>query len=90
MSGAILPLPNTLPWHCAQLKHKGNFVHGCLSNICCVGPSHHCMARPWVADEGDALQIWRVAANILNKSRTADKRWSTRLGIVKGSNNSSL
>jgi hypothetical protein len=25
------------------------------------------MARPQVADRGDCLQIWRVAANILNK-----------------------
>jgi hypothetical protein len=34
----------------------------------------HCMARPQVADGGDGLQIWRVAANILNKqSRTIDK-----------------
>jgi hypothetical protein len=41
------------------------------------------MARPQVAD-GDGLQIWRVAANILNKqSRTADK------GVGRGANNSS-
>jgi predicted nuclease with TOPRIM domain len=34
---------------------------------------HHCMARPQVADGGDGLQIWRVAANVLNKeSRTAE------------------
>jgi hypothetical protein len=34
------------------------------------------MARPQVADGEDGLQIWRVAANILNKqSRTADKGW---------------
>jgi hypothetical protein len=43
------------------------------------------MARPQVADGGDGLQIWRVAANILNKqSRTADKRWSSSLGLVVG------
>jgi uncharacterized membrane protein len=35
---------------------------------------HHGMARPQVADGGDALHLWRAAANILNKqSRTADK-----------------
>jgi hypothetical protein len=35
-------------------------------------------ARPRVADGGDGLQIWRVAANILNKqSRTADEGWSS-------------
>jgi hypothetical protein len=29
------------------------------------------MARPQVADGGDGFQIWRVAANVLNKqSRT--------------------
>jgi hypothetical protein len=28
---------------------------------------HHGMARPQVADGGDGLQIWRVAANMLNK-----------------------
>jgi hypothetical protein len=30
---------------------------------------HHDMARPRVADRGDGLQIWTVAANILNKHR---------------------
>jgi hypothetical protein len=30
-----------------------------------VGPCHHDMARPHVADEGDGLQIWTVAANLL-------------------------
>jgi hypothetical protein len=44
-------------------------------------PCHHGMARPQVAGGGDALQVWRVAANILNKqSSTADKRWSSSLG----------
>jgi hypothetical protein len=39
---------------------------------------HHGMARPQVADGGDSLQIWRVAANVLNKqSHTADKEWSS-------------
>jgi hypothetical protein len=28
-------------------------------------PCHHGMARPQVADGGVGLQIWRVAANIL-------------------------
>jgi hypothetical protein len=27
------------------------------------------MPRPRVADRGDSLQVWRVAANILNKRR---------------------
>jgi hypothetical protein len=31
-----------------------------------VGPCHHGMARPQVAD-GERPPLWRVAANILNK-----------------------
>jgi hypothetical protein len=47
------------------------------------------MARPRVADEEDGLQIWRVAANILNmQSRTADKEWSSSLGVERGANKS--
>jgi hypothetical protein len=34
--------------------------------------------------------VWRVAVNILNKqSRTADKGWSSSLGVGRGSNNTS-
>jgi hypothetical protein len=48
------------------------------------------MARPQVADGGDGLQIWRVAANILNKqSRTADKGGPPAWGVERGANNSS-
>jgi hypothetical protein len=51
---------------------------------------HHGMARPQVADGGDTLQVCRVAANILDKqSRTADKGWSSSLGVGRGANNSS-
>jgi hypothetical protein len=47
------------------------------------------MARPQVADGEDGLQIWRVAANVLNKqSRTVDKGWSSNLGVERGTNNS--
>jgi hypothetical protein len=36
-------------------------------------PCHNGMVRPQVADGGDGLHIWRVAANILNKqSLTTD------------------
>jgi hypothetical protein len=53
------------------------------------GSCHHGMAHPQVAD-GDSLQFWRVAVNILNKqSWTADKGWSTSLGVRRGANNSS-
>jgi hypothetical protein len=48
-------------------------------------PCHHGMARPQVADGGKGLQIWRVAANIVNKqSRTADKGWPSSLGGGRG------
>jgi hypothetical protein len=47
------------------------------------------MACPQVADGGDSLQIWRVAANILNKqSRTSNKGWSSILGVGRGANSS--
>jgi hypothetical protein len=47
------------------------------------------MARPQVADAGDGLQIWRVAANILNKqSLTADKGWSSNLVVGRRAKNS--
>jgi hypothetical protein len=43
------------------------------------------VSRPQVA-EGDGLQIWSVAANILNKkSRTADKELSDALAAKKTS-----
>jgi hypothetical protein len=35
----------------------------------------------------NGLRIWRVAANM--QSRTADKGWSSSLGVGRGSNNSS-
>jgi hypothetical protein len=51
---------------------------------------HQGMARPRVADRGYSLQIWRIAANILNKqSRTADSGWSSSLGVGRGANNPS-
>jgi hypothetical protein len=55
---------------------------GCL----CFGAlCHHGMARTPDEDGGDGLQIWRVAANILNKyPRTASKGWSPSLGVGHG------
>jgi hypothetical protein len=53
-------------------------------------PRHHGMARPQVADGGDSLHFWKVAANILNmQSRTADKGWSSSLGVGHEASNSS-
>jgi hypothetical protein len=45
-----------------------------------LGPCHHGMTRLRVSDR-EGLQIWKVAANILNKSRTtASLRDGERLG----------
>jgi len=38
-----------------------------LSPCSSVGPCHNGMARPQFRDGGDGVQIWREAANILNK-----------------------
>jgi hypothetical protein len=58
--------------------------------FCSFNSCHYSMARPQVADGGNTLQVRRVAANILNKqSRTADKGWSSSLGVGRGANNSS-
>jgi hypothetical protein len=49
------------------------------------------MTRPQVADGGDGLQIWSVAANILNKqSRTADKGRSSNFGVGCGAKKSAF
>jgi hypothetical protein len=43
------------------------------------------MARSRVANRGDGLQIWRLGKTILNKkSMTADRGWSTSLGVGEG------
>jgi hypothetical protein len=43
------------------------------------------MARPYVADGEDGLQIWMVAANVFHKqSRTANKEWSSSLVVGRG------
>jgi len=48
------------------------------------------VARPQVSDGGNSVNVWRIAANILNKqSRTADNGWSSSLGFGRGANNSS-
>jgi hypothetical protein len=44
----------------------------------------------WGCGWRNGLRIWRVAADTLNKqSRTADKGWSSSLGVGRGANNSS-
>jgi hypothetical protein len=53
-------------------------------------PCHQGTARRQGANEGQGLQIWRVAADILNRqSRTADKGWSSSMGVGWRANKSS-
>jgi hypothetical protein len=67
----------------------------CVQMLGPFGPTGSCCTHmaslsPRVADRGDGLQIWRVAANILNKqSRTADSGWSSSLGVGRWANNPS-
>jgi hypothetical protein len=59
-----------------SILHKGSYdIREC---ICCCNISD-------IRYGGDGLQIWRVAANILNKqSQTANKGWSYSLGVGVG------
>jgi hypothetical protein len=51
-------------------------------------PYHQGMARPQVADGGDGLLLWKVAASIFNKqSPTADKGWPSNFGVGRGVKN---
>jgi hypothetical protein len=59
-----------------------------MFSICLLTSCHYCIAGPQVADGGGGLQIWRVAANILNKHLgTADKGWSYGFGVGRGAKN---
>jgi hypothetical protein len=50
-----------------------------------VGPSHHGLARPRVANRGGGIQVWKLAVNISNKqSRTTAREWSSSLGLSGG------
>jgi N6-adenosine-specific RNA methylase IME4 len=56
----------------------------CVKWVLC----YHGTARPQVAVGRDGLQVWRVVANILNKeSRTADRGWTSSLGVGHWANN---
>jgi hypothetical protein len=49
------------------------------------------MAHSQVMDGGDDIQMWKVAASILNKQfGTADKGWFSTLGVGSKAYNSSL
>jgi len=61
-----------------------------FDKLCYVATCHEGMERPRVADGGDDLQIWRVAASILHKQlRTTDWGWSSNFWDERGANNPS-
>jgi hypothetical protein len=80
---------NTRAW---MIYDSLKLLQGTVKYLCYMKPSHvrwvpchHGMVCPQVADGGNTLQVWRVAANILNKqSQTADKGWLSSLGIGRG------
>ena len=65
----------------------------CVSGISVKSRScHHGVAHPHVEDGRTASKMGGggVVANILiKKSRTADKEWSSSLGVGRGADNSS-
>jgi hypothetical protein len=75
MRGAVTSLPHT------PSRSSVYLITGCVFTAWYLAKHHvrwvtfhHGMACPQVADGGEVLQIWRVAANILNKqSWTAEK-----------------
>jgi hypothetical protein len=73
MRGAMPPFPQyPLMALCSvKKKHRGIFTLLLLTLIPLLWgrgcPCHHGMAHPQVADGGDGLQMWRVAAIVLNR-----------------------
>jgi hypothetical protein len=68
--------------------HHGQIVlQLCWFLPCCV-PCHQGATHSQVADGEEGPQIWRIAANILNKQWTADKGWSSSLGVRRWSTTS--
>jgi hypothetical protein len=62
-----------------------NYPSGLLRGHVKWVPCHHSMACPQAADGGCGLQIWRVAANILNKQlQTADRGGPPAWGLGRG------
>jgi hypothetical protein len=73
-----------------SVVHSFNVVYSsekCWSMINGSLSSQHCVSSGcgW----RNSLQVWKVAANVLNKqSWGADKGWSSSLGIWQGANKS--
>jgi hypothetical protein len=73
--------PSVVPTNILYALFFSSICATCPANVRRV-PCEHGMARPQVADAGDGLHIFRVAANIVNKqSRTADRGWFSILGV---------
>jgi hypothetical protein len=82
MSSCYGPLSHAAKRECG---HSSPALINCYEIHVKCFPCHHDMARPQVADEGDGLQTWSVAVNILTKrSETFDKGWSSSLGAGGG------
>jgi len=55
-----------------------------------MGPCHHGMARPEGADGGTASNMEDSCEYINKQLQTADKGWTSSLGVGRDANNSSL
>jgi hypothetical protein len=65
-------LPQKLPSHFIKIVHNKRDIcvqikTGSIYYVKCV-PCHHSMAYPLIMNEGDSLQIWKVALNIRHKT----------------------
>jgi hypothetical protein len=78
-------MPTSSEWSLPFTFSGQNFVSIFIIIMHVMWACHNGRARHQVADGGDGLQIWMVAANILNKQlRTAGKGWSSILGLGEG------
>jgi hypothetical protein len=72
--------------HCMKVIYvaKNIYFIAATSHVKWVS-CHHDNVRPQVADRADGLQIWRVAANILNKQlQTTDSGGTPAWGVGWG------
>jgi hypothetical protein len=59
--------------------------HDLLTVLMLYGSCHNGMRRLRIADARDSIEIWRVAANMLNnQSYRAKKGWSYTFGVGRG------
>jgi hypothetical protein len=68
-------------WELLKFSAQG---HLCLLHTSVTWvPCYHGIAHHQVVDGGDGPQLWKVAANVLNKEpQVADKGWSSSLGLI--------